>query len=109
MKKFITVLVAISMISTPAIAREPRGRDRGDYNHRERDRGNKCGWLCGALIGGVVVGAIASSKRDRDYDREYDNQYYPPEHRYDRRYCVQEQITEWYRGERYVYWETRCN
>ena len=104
MKKLMTcMLVASMLVTTPAAARH-------DREHRQRDRGG-CGWLCGAIIGGVVVGAIASGNRDRREreEREYDNRYYPPDHRQDRRYCVREQVTEWYRGERYVYWETRCN
>ena len=48
-------------------------------------------------------------ERERNQEPRDDNRYYPPDYRYDRRYCVREQITEWYRGERYVYWETRCN
>jgi hypothetical protein len=106
MKKLIAAALAASMlITTPAFA-EHRSRDR-DYSHQERRKGG-CGWLCGAIIGGVVVGALSSDRRERR-EREYDNRYYPPDHRIDRRYCVREQITEWYRGERYVYWETRCN
>ena len=110
MKKLIASALAASvLVASPAFADH-----RGDRNQvqQERRRGG-CGWLCGAIIGGVVVGALSSRDRDRnsDYDqyRDYDNRYYPPDYRYDRRYCVREQITEWYRGERYVYWETRCN
>lgn len=107
MKKFIVSMIAGSMlIATPAIAGENRDRSYREYNHRDRDRNTGCGWLCGAIIGGIVVGTIASQDRR---DREYDNRYYPPDYRYDRRYCVREQVTEWYRGERYVYWQTRCN
>jgi len=113
MKKIIASVIAASMlISAPAYAnhRKDQWRDR-DHSHQERRKGNGCGWLCGAIIGGVVVGAISSSERERkrNREREYDNRYYPPEYNYDRRYCVREQITEWYRGEKYVYWETRCN
>ena len=109
MKKLIASALAASMlISTPAFAEHrDRGKDR-DYSQHERRRGSGCGWLCGAIIGGIVVGALSSEDRDRR-DRDYDNRYYPPDNRYDRRYCVREQVTEWYRGERYIYWETRCN
>jgi Ni/Co efflux regulator RcnB len=113
MKKLIATALAASMLitSSPAFADHRRDRDQAQ---QERRRGG-CGWLCGAIIGGVVVGALSSSNRERDRERERnqeprnDNRYYPPDYRYDRRYCVREQITEWYRGERYVYWETRCN
>ena len=101
MKKLLAGLVAASMLTTPAMA-----RDRSD-DYREH-RGGGCGWLCGAIIGGIVVGAISSSRDDRR-EREYDNRYYPPNSRYDERYCVREQIVEWRRGERYVYWQTTCN
>jgi len=110
MKKLIASLVVGSMlISTPAFADHRRDRD---HVHQER-RKSGCGWLCGAIIGGVAVAVLSSSERERERERNQeprdDNRYYPPDYRYDRRYCVREQITEWYRGERYVYWETRCN
>jgi hypothetical protein len=98
------------LITSPAFA-EHRKRDR-DHTQQER-RKSGCGWLCGAIIGGVAVAVLSSSERERERERNQeprdDNRYYPPDYRYDRRYCVREQITEWYRGERYVYWETRCN
>lgn len=115
MKKLIVSLITGSMlISTPALAKNPHNHQHKEWPERNERRSNGCGWLCGAIIGGLVVGAISSSKRDDrnpdyDPDRDYDNRYYPPDYRYDKRYCVREQITEWYRGERYVYWETRCN
>jgi hypothetical protein len=98
MKKLITLAIVSSMlISAPVLA---QNNDRRQWNDQNQRRGGGCGWLCGAIIGGVVVGALSSN-----------NSYYPypPDYRYDRRYCVREQITEWYQGERYVYWETRCN
>ena len=107
MKKIITSLAVISMLT--AIPAEARHRDYGTEHQKERKRKNGCGWLCGAIIGGLVVGAISSSDRKDRESREHDNEYYPPDNRYDRRYCVREQITEWHHGERYVYWETRCN
>jgi len=109
MKKLITSLVAGSMlISTPVFAQD---HDRREWRERSERRGGGCGWLCGAIIGGVVVGVLSSNNRDRDRDRqrELDNRYYPPDHRRDSRYCVREQVTEWYRGERYIYWQTTCN
>lgn len=118
MKKILTSLIVSALLVTPAMAQQ--GRDRhgnSDYNHsRQNDshRHNKnkrsgCGWLCGAIIGGVVIAAIGSrSNRQSPEDRD-DNRYYPPDYRYDSRYCVREQIVEWRGNERYVYWETRCN
>lgn len=107
MKKILAGLIALSLLTTPAMARD---RDRPDSHHQEKRR-KGCGWLCGAIIGGVVVGALSSSSReDRERtDRDYDNRYYPPNSRYDGRYCVREQIVEWHRGERYIYWQTTCN
>jgi len=116
MKKLIASLVVGSMlISTPAFADHRRDRNRDHVQQERRKAG--CGWLCGAIIGGVVVGALSSGNRDRERDRERERdyepyneiRYYPPDYRYDRRYCVREQITEWRGRERYVYWETRCN
>ena len=105
MKKILASLIAVSLLATPAMAREHRDDSRKE--HREKRKGG-CGWLCGAIIGGVVVGAL-SSKRDEEREPEYDNRYYPPDTRYDRRYCVREQVVEWHRGERYIYWQTTCN
>jgi hypothetical protein len=100
MKKILTSLIAVSLLATPAIARDHRRHDRHEKS------GNGCGWLCGAIIGGIVVGALSSSKENEE---RYDNRYYPPDYRYDRRYCVREQIVEWRYGERYIYWQTTCN
>jgi hypothetical protein len=111
MKKLIVTALAASMLITSPAFAEHRKRDR-DHTQQER-RKSGCGWLCGAIIGGVAVAVLSSSERERERERNQeprdDNRYYPPDYRYDRRYCVREQITEWYRGERYVYWETRCN
>ena len=111
MKKLIASALAASMlITTPAFA-EHRWRDR-DHVQRDRRGGGGCGWLCGAIIGGVVVGVLSSDRRERreqERMRELDNRYYPPDHRRDERYCVREQIVEWHRGERYIYWQTTCN
>jgi hypothetical protein len=109
MKKLIAAAIAASMLITSPAFAEHRKRDR-DHTQQER-RKSGCGWLCGAIIGGVAVAVLSSSERERERNQEPrdDNRYYPPDYRYDRRYCVREQITEWYRGERYVYWETRCN
>lgn len=114
MKKLIAAALAASMLITSPAFAEHRKRDR-DHSQQER-RKSGCGWLCGAIIGGVVVGVLSSDsnrerrEREREEEQDYnDIRYYPPDYRYDRRYCVREQITEWRRGERYVYWETRCN
>jgi hypothetical protein len=109
MKKLIATALAASMLITSPAFAEHRKRDR-DHTQQER-RKSGCGWLCGAIIGGVAVAVLSSSERGRERNQEPrdDNRYYPPDYRYDRRYCVREQITEWRRGERYVYWETRCN
>jgi hypothetical protein len=112
MKKLIASLVAGSMlISTPVIARDHDRQDRREWRDRGERRGGGCGWLCGAIIGGVVVGALSSNNRDRERNRqrEFDNRYIPPDYRRDSRNCVREQVTEWYRGERYIYWQTVCN
>jgi hypothetical protein len=116
MKKLITLAIVSSMlISAPVLAQNNDRNDRRQWNDQNQRRGGGCGWLCGAIIGGVVVGALSSNnsreRRQREQFQDFDSRYYPypPDYRYDRRYCVREQITEWYQGERYVYWETRCN
>jgi|LakMenE01Jun11ns_1017448.scaffolds.fasta_scaffold9465348_2 hypothetical protein len=104
MKNFLIGLITATLLATPAYADHQDNRPNNDR------RGGGCGWLCGALIGGVVVGALSSDSRTRrNQDRNDDNRYYPPNSRYDERYCVREQIVEWRGGERYIYWQTTCN
>ena len=117
MKKLITLAIVSSMlISTPALAQNNDRNDRREQRDQNQRRGGGCGWLCGAIIGGIVVGVLSSDnnqerrERAREQEQDYnDTRYYPPNYRYDRRYCVREQITEWRYGRRYVYWETTCN
>ena len=117
MKKLITFAIVSSMlISAPALAQNNDRNDRREQRDQNQRRGGGCGWLCGAIIGGIVVGVLSSDnnqerrERGRGQEQDYnDTRYYPPDYRYDRRYCVREQITEWRYGRRYVYWETTCN
>ena len=117
MKKLITLAIVSSMlISAPALAQNNDRNDRREHRDQNQRRGGGCGWLCGAIIGGIVVGVLSSDnnqerrERGRGQEQDYnDTRYYPPDYRYDRRYCVREQITEWRYGSRYVYWETTCN
>lgn len=113
MKKFLTALTALSLIATPAMARE----------HRSERRGGGCGWLCGAVIGGIIVGAIASAEKnsrdDRDRD-DMDNRRYNDDTYYDDTYeyrtyqrqvrtCFNEQIVEIRHGRQYIYYVYRCH
>ena len=117
MKKLITLAIVSSMlISAPALAQNNDRNDRREQRDQNQRRGGGCGWLCGAIIGGIVVGVLSSDNNRerrgsaREQEQDYnDTRYYPPDYRYDRRYCVREQITEWRYGRRYVYWETTCN
>lgn len=109
MKKLIAAMIAGSMLITaPALAQNNDRNDRREWRDQNQRRGGGCGWLCGAIIGGVVIGALSSNRRDNRDFRD-DNRYYPPDIRYDERYCVREQIVEWRFGERYIYWQTTCN
>lgn len=67
MKKFLITLATLSMIATPAMA-----RDR-DHRHYERSRGDRTGAVIAGVIGGVVLGSILSDRRSRDdrYYRDY--------------------------------------
>jgi hypothetical protein len=65
MKKFLIALAAVSMIATPAMAR--------DHRHYERHRGDRTGAVVAGVIGGVVLGAILSDRSDR---RDRDDRYY---------------------------------
>lgn len=65
MKKLLIALATLSMIATPAMAR--------DHHHKRHDRGDRTGAVVAGIIGGVVLGAILSDRRDerdyRDYNR----------------------------------------
>lgn len=106
MKKIVTALLALTIVSTPVMAREP---DNGDYRGSSEHHHHRGGKWVGPLLGGIFLGALLSSRSDREEYREDRNQYIPPDYRYDRRYCVDEQVVEWHYGRRYVFWQTRCN
>lgn len=121
-KKILFALATASMVMAPVAAqaddrydRRHRVENSRDYErhrrHRDRRGGINTGEAVAIGLGAIILGSMISDSKNRDRDqyRRYDNEYIPPDNRYDRRYCVREQITEWYRGERYVFWETRCN
>lgn len=64
MKKFLIALTALSMIATPAMARDRHGR---------HDRGDRTGAVIAGVVGGIVLGAVLSDRRERDdrYYRDY--------------------------------------
>lgn len=101
MRKFLTAMAAIAMVATPATA---------EARHKDNRRGDKVENFIGGLIVGVVVGAAVSSA-ERDRQRRED-EYYEPRYRDDnyrhRRVCFEEQIVEYHRGRKYVYYEYRC-
>lgn len=96
MKRLIsTILIAASLVSTPAMARDRHdfpgsyrewqrhGGDR-DYNRgREHHRHGSSGGVIAGILGGIILGAAIADSRDRDDrryrtydDRRYDNRDY---------------------------------
>jgi len=67
MKKFLIALAAVSMVATPAMAR--------DHRHYERDRSDRTGAVVAGVIGGVVLGVILSGRSHCDRDDRYYRDY----------------------------------
>ena len=80
MKKIVSLITMAAMlaVSTPALARDRGGYERGYERHDyQRQHRNKCGTGCiiGLLVGGAVIGsAISKSNRNTTVER-YE---YPP-------------------------------
>lgn len=107
MKKFLATLAAVAVLATP-VAAEARHRDGPRH---ERSRGDNVGpFLGGLLVGAIIAGAASNSRnRDRDFDRRHDVIRLPSDRYYHRqRVCFEEQIVEYYYGERYIRYEYRC-
>jgi hypothetical protein len=65
MKKIIAALIAVSMIATPALARERGGHDRGYERHERHSRGIRTGEAVAIGLGALILGA-AISKNNRN-------------------------------------------
>lgn len=102
MKKIISALIALSMISIPATANAGDRRWGVDNNRHSPYYGRQvgherhrkgCGTLCGIIIGGVIVGAIANSNRRSE--PRYESRYEP---RYEPQYVCQNEYVRDYNG-----------
>lgn len=109
MKKFLASIIALSILSTPALA---QARD----HYRDRDHTGEI--IAGVLIGGIIGYAIGDSGKDRRYDHDYryrDDHYnrnfrdrdyrYDNRHYRDRRHCVNERNVDRYGR---TYYTRRC-
>lgn len=117
MKKIVTALAALSMLATPIVAEAGDGNHRRDSHSsrqdRHRDRGIKTGEAIAIGLGAIILGSIVnSSNGDRNYYRydedTYNYRYRDRDRRY-RRVCFEEQVVEWHRGRRYIYYIPRCH
>jgi hypothetical protein len=100
MKKFLTTLAAVAVLATPVAA---------EARHKDKDRGDKVGNFIGGLIVGAVVGiAVSSADRNKRDDTYNDRRYRDYDDYRPRRVCFEEQIVEYHRGRKYVYYEYRC-
>ena len=110
-KRLFLALATIGMVTAPiAASANDRHRDHDRrIEYRERRGGINTGEAIAIGLGAIILGSAISNSNRRDRRGWRNNEYVPPNHRYDTRYCVREQIVEWHRGERYVFWETRCN
>jgi hypothetical protein len=70
MKKFIASLIAVSMIATPALARERSGHNRG-YERHERHRGVSTGEAVAIGLGALILGAAISKNNRREREVVY--------------------------------------
>lgn len=110
-KKLFLALATISMVATPiAASAHDRKADRGRHvEHRKHRGGINTGEAIAIGLGAVILGSVISNSNRRERRGWPNNEYVSPNYRYDNRYCVRRQVIEWHNGERYVFWETRCN
>jgi hypothetical protein len=105
MKKFLTAIAALAVLATP-VAAEAR---HGDGPRHERSRGDNVGTFLGGLVVGAIIGSAAANSRNRTYDDGYEVRELPRDTYYRRqRVCFEEQIVEYYYGQRYIRYEYRC-
>lgn len=107
MKKILTALLAATLVVSPVAAQHRHDRDGYNrhqssrhYEHRERRRDKNGNLILGIIIGGIAGAVIADRNRYERDDRDY---------RHSRHYCTTEQVVEYHRGRKYVYYVERCN
>ena len=77
MKKFLLMLSALSLVSTPALA-DPYGGYRGGYEHHEHHGDGD--WIV-PLFGGLILGGIiAGHSRDDHRPPVYQQPVYQPQY-----------------------------
>lgn len=71
MKKFVTSLIAFTLVSQPVMARE----------HYERSHRDNTGSIVAGVLGGIIIGAVvAGTDRSRRDDRYYRDDYRDDRH-----------------------------
>lgn len=71
MKKFIASLIAISMIATPALARERGGYNHGYERHERHHRGIRTGEAVAIGLGALILGAAIAKNNRREREVVY--------------------------------------
>lgn len=105
MKKLLTAFIGISLIASPAMARD-RKHDNNRTEQHQHKKKNGASIVGALLLGGIIGAAIANADDYDDYNRRddtrgygdpqrnpyaYDRYSFPSRPRYYEHYCVTEQ------------------
>lgn len=99
MKKLLASIIAVSMIATPALARDRGGYERGYERHERHHRGIRTGEAVAIGLGALILGAaIAKNNRNTRVVEQYEYR----EYRRPSQYVCEDVIKYDYYGNPYV-------